>query len=52
MRFADGGPAEGAYLTAHDGVDTIRVTGSDRSHDAIVWGTDEHAERRRPRTRR
>ncbi|MFI1769368.1 aldehyde dehydrogenase family protein [Streptomyces sp. NPDC020800] len=47
LRFVDGGPAEGAYLTTHDGVDSIHVTGSDRTHDAIVWGTDEHAERRR-----
>lgn len=47
VRFVDGGPAEGAHLTAHDGVDTIHVTGSERTHDAIVWGTDEHAERRR-----
>ncbi|MER5945785.1 aldehyde dehydrogenase family protein [Streptomyces sp. NPDC001904] len=47
VRFVDGGPAEGAYLTTHDGVDTIHVTGSDRTHDAIVWGTDEQAEERR-----
>ncbi|MER7171553.1 aldehyde dehydrogenase family protein [Streptomyces mesophilus] len=47
VRFVDGGAAEGAYLTAHDGVDTIHVTGSERTHDAIVWGTDEHAEERR-----
>ncbi|MGW3248245.1 aldehyde dehydrogenase family protein [Streptomyces sp. NPDC001070] len=47
VRFVDGGPAEGAYLTAHDGVDTIHVTGSDRTHDAIVWGTDERAGQRR-----
>ncbi|MFB6677425.1 aldehyde dehydrogenase family protein [Streptomyces sp. NPDC056390] len=47
VRFVDGGPAEGAYLTTHEGVDTIHVTGSDRTHDAIVWGTDEQAEKRR-----
>ncbi|MFI6878836.1 aldehyde dehydrogenase family protein [Streptomyces sp. NPDC050400] len=47
VRFADGGAAEGAYLTTHDGIDTLHVTGSDRTHDAIVWGTDEQAERRR-----
>ncbi|WP_369249184.1 aldehyde dehydrogenase family protein [Streptomyces sp. R41] len=47
VRFVDGGPAEGTYLTAHDGVDSVHVTGSDRTHDAIVWGTDEHAEQRR-----
>ncbi|WP_318209643.1 aldehyde dehydrogenase family protein [Streptomyces sp. SJL17-1] len=47
LRFVDGGAAEGGYLTRHEGVDAIHVTGSDRTHDAIVWGTDEDAERRR-----
>ncbi|MEU0186308.1 aldehyde dehydrogenase family protein [Streptomyces sp. NPDC006207] len=47
LRFVDGGAAEGAYLTTHDEVDSIHVTGSDRTHDAIVWGTDEQAEQRR-----
>ncbi|MFG3141874.1 aldehyde dehydrogenase family protein [Streptomyces sp. NPDC048211] len=47
VRFVDGGAAEGAYLTGHEGIDTIHVTGSERTHDAIVWGADEQAERRR-----
>ncbi|MFD7919857.1 aldehyde dehydrogenase family protein [Streptomyces sp. NPDC059740] len=47
VRFVDGGAAEGAYLTCHDDVDTIHVTGSERTHDAIVWGTDAHSEERR-----
>nr|WP_202539507.1 aldehyde dehydrogenase family protein [Streptomyces sp. SID8379] len=47
VRFVDGGGAEGAYLTTHEGIDTIHVTGSDRTHDAIVWGTDDQAEERR-----
>ncbi|MDI3418147.1 aldehyde dehydrogenase family protein [Streptomyces luteolus] len=47
VRFVDGGGAEGAYLTEHEGVDTIHVTGSERTHDAIVWGTDDRAEQRR-----
>ncbi|MGW2086314.1 aldehyde dehydrogenase family protein [Streptomyces sp. NPDC001880] len=47
LRFVDGGEAEGAYLTTHPGVDSIHVTGSDRTHDAIVWGTDALAEQRR-----
>ncbi len=51
VRFVDGGAAEGAHLTTHEGVDTIHVTGSERTHDAIVWGTDEKAgERRRADT--
>ncbi|MFB7199764.1 aldehyde dehydrogenase family protein [Streptomyces sp. NPDC056240] len=47
VRFVDGGAAEGAYLTTHEEVDTIHVTGSERTHDAIVWGTGAQAEERR-----
>lgn len=47
VRFVDGGAAEGAYLTGHEDIDTIHVTGSERTHDAIVWGTDEQADQRR-----
>ncbi|MFI0829340.1 aldehyde dehydrogenase family protein [Streptomyces roseolus] len=47
VRFVAGGAAEGAYLAAHDGIDTLHVTGSERTHDALVWGTDERAEERR-----
>ncbi|WP_370410388.1 aldehyde dehydrogenase family protein [Streptomyces fradiae] len=47
VRFVDGGAAEGARLATHEGVDSIHVTGSDRTHDAIVWGTDDEAEARR-----
>ncbi|MFJ5788388.1 aldehyde dehydrogenase family protein [Streptomyces hydrogenans] len=47
VRFVAGGAAEGAYLAAHHGIDTLHVTGSDRTHDALVWGTDDRAEERR-----
>lgn len=47
VRFVDGGAAEGGYLAGHVDVDAIHVTGSDRTHDAIVWGTDDEAEQRR-----
>ncbi|MFE3519203.1 aldehyde dehydrogenase family protein [Streptomyces sp. NPDC059166] len=47
VRFVDGGAAEGAYLTTHDTVDSIHVTGSERTHDAIVWGTGDSGEERR-----
>ena len=33
-----GGAEEGAYLAQHDGVDEIHITGSDKTHDRIVWG--------------
>ncbi|MFI1372169.1 aldehyde dehydrogenase family protein [Streptomyces longwoodensis] len=51
VRFVDGGAAEGAYLTRHEGVDSIHVTGSDRTHDAIVWGTGDDAAGRRKEDR-
>lgn len=43
-----GGAETGAYLTQHPLVDTIHITGSDVTHDAIVWGPDRatHAERK------
>lgn len=34
-----GGAEEGAYLTNHDGVDELHITGSDKTHDLIVWGS-------------
>ncbi len=42
-----GGADEGAYLVRHPGVDEVHITGSNRSHDAIVWGPPgpERAER-------
>ncbi len=33
-----GGAAEGAHLAAHPGVDELHVTGSDETHDRLVWG--------------
>jgi acyl-CoA reductase-like NAD-dependent aldehyde dehydrogenase len=33
-----GGAEEGDYLGTHAGIDQIHLTGSDRTHDAIVWG--------------
>lgn len=35
-----GGVDVGKQLTTHPGVDTLHVTGSDRTYDAIVWGAD------------
>ncbi|MDQ3032776.1 MAG: aldehyde dehydrogenase family protein [Myxococcota bacterium] len=34
-----GGADVGALLCEHPEVDTIHITGSDRTHDAIVWGS-------------
>lgn len=33
-----GSVEEGAYLCGHEGIDEIHLTGSDKSHDRIVWG--------------
>lgn len=38
VAIADGDAAVGAYLCGHPEVDAIHLTGSDRTHDAIVYG--------------
>ncbi len=38
LAIVQGGAEEGAYLAHHPAVDEVHVTGSDRTHDAIVWG--------------
>jgi len=47
LRIVSGGAAVGAYLTGHDGVTDIHVTGSDKTHDAIVFGVGEDGARRK-----
>lgn len=43
-----GGAEVGSHLVEHDKVVSIHITGSDRTHDIIVWGADpEEAKRRR-----
>ena len=44
IQFAYGGGDVGAYLTRHNLVDTIHITGSARTHDAIVFGVGEEGE--------
>lgn len=34
-----GGAEIGQYLTRHELVETIHITGSDKTHDAIIWGS-------------
>jgi aldehyde dehydrogenase (NAD(P)+) len=41
IRMAYGGPDIGVYLTDHPGIETIHMTGSARTHDAIVFGVGE-----------
>lgn len=38
LRIVYGGAEVGAYLTRHAAVDHIHITGSDKTHDLIVWG--------------
>src|SRR5712691_687213 len=39
LRVVYGGAAEGAYLCNHAGIDEIHITGSDKTFEAIVFGT-------------
>lgn len=39
LRVVYGGATEGAYLCNHAGIDEIHITGSDKTFDAIVFGT-------------
>jgi hypothetical protein len=47
LRVVYGGAAEGAYLCHHPQVDEIHITGSDKTHDAIVFGTGPEGARRK-----
>ncbi len=47
IQFAYGGGDVGAFLTNHDLVDTIHITGSARTHDVIVFGGGEEGQRRK-----
>lgn len=48
LGIAFGDAKVGRYLVEHSEVDTIHLTGSDRTFDAIVWGSpDEQADNKR-----
>jgi acyl-CoA reductase-like NAD-dependent aldehyde dehydrogenase len=38
LRVVYGGPEEGAYMVQHPGIADVHVTGSNETHDSIVWG--------------
>jgi acyl-CoA reductase-like NAD-dependent aldehyde dehydrogenase len=42
-----GGAEVGDYLANHPQIETLHVTGSDKTYDAIVWGTDKEEQKRR-----
>lgn len=50
LRIVRGGPAVGAYLTAHPDLSHVHITGSAATFDAIVWGpkTARGARRKKP----
>ncbi|MGB5891377.1 MAG: aldehyde dehydrogenase family protein [Thermoanaerobaculia bacterium] len=49
LRIAYGGTEVGTYLVGHDGIDVVHMTGSNVTHDAIVFGPGPEGEERRRR---
>ena len=49
VRVVYGDAAEGGHLAHHPLVDTLHVTGSDRTYEAIVFGTGPEGEERKRR---
>ena len=47
LRIVDGGADVGRYLTGHELVDEVHITGSDKTYDAVVFGTGEEGARRK-----
>src|SRR6476659_648116 len=47
LRLLYGGADVGGYLAQHPEVESIHLTGSAATYDAIVWGTDDHAASRK-----
>ncbi|MEO8211980.1 MAG: aldehyde dehydrogenase [Myxococcales bacterium] len=50
LRIVYGDGDAGAYLCQHQGVDDVHITGSDQTHDLIVWGPPGTEQERRKRT--
>ncbi|MBP6832837.1 MAG: aldehyde dehydrogenase family protein [Deltaproteobacteria bacterium] len=49
LKFVKGGTSVGTYLVNHPEVDDVHITGSDRTHDLIVWGPPGPERERRMR---
>ena len=47
LRIVDGGAAVGQYLTGHPRIDEVHITGSDKTYDAVVFGTGPEGARRK-----
>ncbi|MEM7231249.1 MAG: aldehyde dehydrogenase [Planctomycetota bacterium] len=52
LRFAYGDAAAGSAVVEHPLVDEVHLTGSDATHDAIVWGPEDEREDRKREGRR
>src|SRR5260221_5255901 len=46
LRLVYGGAEEGAYLCNHPGIDEVHITGSDKTFEAIVFGTGAEGAKR------
>lgn len=51
VRTAYGAGDVGAYLCEHEKIDEIHITGSDRTHDLIVFGPGEEGQKRKAENR-
>jgi hypothetical protein len=47
LELSYGGVPEGKHLTDHALVTSIHITGSDRAHDAIIWGPGDAGQARK-----
>jgi hypothetical protein len=47
LRIVRGGATVGQHLTAHARIDEVHITGSDKTYDAVVFGTGPQGERRK-----
>jgi hypothetical protein len=47
LRIVGGGTAVGQFLTGHHLIDEVHITGSDKTYDAVVFGTGEEGARRK-----
>jgi acyl-CoA reductase-like NAD-dependent aldehyde dehydrogenase len=47
LSVVSGGTVEGAYLCHHQGIDEIHLTGSDKTFEAIVFGTGSEGAKRK-----
>ena len=47
LRIVDGGADVGRYLTGHPRIDEVHITGSDKTYDAVVFGTGPEGAQRK-----